>query len=145
MTPLEQYPAARRIVYGFLWVAGLFLVAAQLSVAAVDDWTQPKWLTAALAVFPAVSAYVGFQARANTPPTPPPVDPDRLRAIDGTIGGVRTDPTDPGFLRFSAEPVPRLADPWRAPENACPICYRRLSWWGIGWCRRCPGRRVVFT
>lgn len=95
MTPLEQYPAARRAVYHLLWVAGLVLLAAQLGVAAIEEWTQPVWLTVALAVYPAIGTYVGYQAQANTPAPAPPVPAERLRAIDGTtLPGVPTDPLD---------------------------------------------------
>ena len=64
-TPLEQYPAVRRYVYSALWLIGLILVGAQVGVAAIPDAAQPAWLTVALAVYPAVGAYVGFQAKQN--------------------------------------------------------------------------------
>ena len=67
MNPLVNRPRARSCVYLALWVAGLVLTACQIGVAAIEGATQPSWLTVALAVFPAVAAYVGYTAQANTP------------------------------------------------------------------------------
>lgn len=101
MTPLEQYPGARRIVYGILWVAGLFLTGVQLWVAATDAG-QPQWLTGALAVLPAVCAYVGYQAQANTANwgKVEPVSDERLRSINLPADGVtRTVEVGPDGVR----------------------------------------------
>jgi hypothetical protein len=65
MNPLEQYPNVRRYVYAGMWLVGLVLTAAQIGVAAIDGAQQPAWLTVALAVFPAVAAYVGYTAQQN--------------------------------------------------------------------------------
>ena len=67
MNPLADRPRARSVVYGILWVAGLVLTACQIGVGVIPDATQPVWLTVALAVFPAVAAYVGYTAQQNTP------------------------------------------------------------------------------
>ena len=67
MNPLENNPKARKVVYTVLWAVGLILTAAQVWVGAVPGTTQPSVLTGALAVFPVVAAYVGYQASKNTP------------------------------------------------------------------------------
>ena len=66
MTPLERNPKARRVVYGALWFVGLALTGAQAGIAS-SGVPQPTWLSITLGAFPAVAAYVGFQAQANTP------------------------------------------------------------------------------
>lgn len=93
MTPLEQYPAARRAVYGLLWLVGLVLVAAEGWCWATKA-AQPTWLTGTLGVFPIVAAYVGYQARSNTPKPPPDLSAERkAQAIPGTtVRGVDTEP-----------------------------------------------------
>ena len=67
MNPLENNPKARKVVYTVLWAVGLVLTAAQVWVGAVPGAEQPSVLTGALAVFPVVAAYVGYQASKNTP------------------------------------------------------------------------------
>ena len=74
MTPLEQRPALRRAVYDGMWMVGLLLTAAQAWVAGLDV-PQPGWLTVALATYPAVGMYVGYQAKANTEKPAPHVGP----------------------------------------------------------------------
>lgn len=65
MNPLAENPKARKVVYTILWAVGLLLTAAQVYVGAVPGIEQPSILTGALAVFPAVAAYVGYTAGQN--------------------------------------------------------------------------------
>lgn len=67
MNPLADNPKARKIVYTVLWAVGLVLTVAQVYVGAVPGTDQPAWLTGALAVYPVIGAYVGYQASKNTP------------------------------------------------------------------------------
>ena len=64
MNPLSENPGARKAVYTVLWAVGLLLTAAQVWVGATDA-SQPSWLAGALAVYPAVAAYVGYTAQQN--------------------------------------------------------------------------------
>lgn len=70
MNPLADNPKARKVVYTVLWVVGLLLTAAQVYVGAVPGIEQPSILTGALAVYPVLAAYVGYQASQNTPSIP---------------------------------------------------------------------------
>jgi hypothetical protein len=67
MTPFAENPQVRKVIYTVLWVLGLILGAAEIYVGAVPGIEQPGWLTGALAVFPFIAGYVGFQASQNTP------------------------------------------------------------------------------
>ena len=66
MNPLSGAPRLRQWIYRGLWATGGLLVGAQVAVGSIDDWKQPAWLTAALAVYPAIASYVGYQADRNT-------------------------------------------------------------------------------
>jgi hypothetical protein len=85
MTPLEQRPALRRAVYDGLWMVGLLLTAAQAWVAGLDV-PQPGWLTVALATYPTVGMYVGYQAKANTEKPQAIMRHDRFDVFDDDNG-----------------------------------------------------------
>lgn len=67
MNPLSDNPKVRKIIYTIFWVWGLVLAGWQVAVASIPSMDQPSILTAMLAMFPVVSAYVGFGASQNVP------------------------------------------------------------------------------
>lgn len=65
MNPLEQYPAARRVVYHAFWSLGVALGGTQVGFAAAEAG-QPTWLTVVLAVYAFVGGAIGYTAARNT-------------------------------------------------------------------------------
>ncbi|NUS54748.1 MAG: hypothetical protein HOV66_07780 [Streptomycetaceae bacterium] len=64
MNPLEQYPAARRIVYALFWVAGLVVGSVQVWAVAVET-TTPAWVKGAQAVLAFLAIPIGYTAAQN--------------------------------------------------------------------------------
>lgn len=67
MNPLEQYPGVRKALYTLQWIANGVLTIAGIVFAAngtaIDS--LPKWYVLALAIAPALWAYLGLTASAN--------------------------------------------------------------------------------
>lgn len=70
MNPLDDNPKARNIVYTIYWVVAL--VQGGLNVGFLAYGGIPIWLGVANAVVPFVGGYIGYMAKRNINPTPPP-------------------------------------------------------------------------
>lgn len=57
-------PAARKVLYAILALAGIILTAVQVGYVAAD-LDQPTWLLVALAVYPVLGAGLGATAYSN--------------------------------------------------------------------------------
>lgn len=69
MTPLEQYPGARKLVYLLFWVAGLIIGAISVYVAVATTEPAPSWLKGAQAVLAFLAVPIGYTAAANVTDT----------------------------------------------------------------------------
>lgn len=65
--PLENNPAARKVVYGLFWVIGLVIGALQVAYGAAANTEVPQAVDIASAVYVFLGIAVGYQAATNTP------------------------------------------------------------------------------
>ena len=121
MTPLEQYPSARKVVYLIFWVVGLIIGAIAVYVAVASNEPTPAWLKGAQAVLAFLAVPVGYTAAANVTDTtkiaavqPPEAPPGELVAGPAAVDVPVNSPVD--VVPADTQPIVQ-ADPNQDPAQ----------------------------